>query len=128
MQFNGMQWILLVGTQEEAAEAYDIAAIKFRGANAVTNFDMNRYDIQKICSSSTATTTTPNHNNLNMQSPPLMIRPPSNASSAASKPLVNHKNSKLDYYTNYHLSVQSPVPNSSNSNSNSNSHSNSSGT
>ncbi|KAL9262544.1 AP2-like ethylene-responsive transcription factor AIL5-like protein [Drosera capensis] len=35
-------------TQEEAAEAYDIASIKFRGLNAVTNFDINRYDVQSI--------------------------------------------------------------------------------
>ncbi|KAG8054330.1 hypothetical protein GUJ93_ZPchr0001g30061 [Zizania palustris] len=39
-------------TQEEAAEAYDIAAIKFRGLNAVTNFDMSRYDIKSILESS----------------------------------------------------------------------------
>ena len=38
------------GTQEEAAEAYDIAAIKFRGLNAVTNFDMSRYDVKSIAS------------------------------------------------------------------------------
>ncbi|KAK4415312.1 AP2-like ethylene-responsive transcription factor AIL5 [Sesamum alatum] len=38
-------------TQEEAAEAYDIAAIKFRGLNAVTNFDMSRYDVRSIASS-----------------------------------------------------------------------------
>lgn len=42
-------WI--IGTQEEAAEAYDIAAIKFRGLNAVTNFDMSRYDVKSIASS-----------------------------------------------------------------------------
>lgn len=40
-------------TQEEAAEAYDVAAIKFRGANAVTNFDISRYDVEKIMASNT---------------------------------------------------------------------------
>ncbi|KAG0552069.1 hypothetical protein BDA96_01G476900 [Sorghum bicolor] len=40
-------------TQEEAAEAYDIAAIKFRGLNAVTNFDITRYDVDKIMESNT---------------------------------------------------------------------------
>lgn len=42
-----------LGTEEEAAEAYDIAAIKFRGLNAVTNFDMNRYDVKSILESNT---------------------------------------------------------------------------
>lgn len=43
--------MVYTATEEEAAEAYDIAAIKFRGLNAVTNFEMNRYDVEAIAKS-----------------------------------------------------------------------------
>ncbi|KAI5418527.1 hypothetical protein KIW84_042960 [Lathyrus oleraceus] len=35
-------------TEEEAAEAYDIATLKYKGANAITNFDSSRYDMESI--------------------------------------------------------------------------------
>ncbi|KAL6645691.1 hypothetical protein ACP70R_017299 [Stipagrostis hirtigluma subsp. patula] len=38
-------------TEEEAAEAYDIAALKFRGENAVTNFEPSRYNLDAIAES-----------------------------------------------------------------------------
>lgn len=41
------------GTQEEAAQAYDVAAIKFRGTNAIINFDISRYDVERIMASNT---------------------------------------------------------------------------
>jgi AP2-like factor (ANT lineage) len=43
--------LLFSATEEEAAEAYDIAALKFRGDNAVTNFEPSRYNLEAIARS-----------------------------------------------------------------------------
>ncbi|RWW07052.1 hypothetical protein GW17_00029589 [Ensete ventricosum] len=60
---------LYLGTFSEFSEAYDIAAIKFRGSNAVTNFDMSRYDVEKIMASSTLLSSEHARRNKNMDVP-----------------------------------------------------------
>lgn len=41
--FDRYSCLMFTGTQEDAARAYDKAAIMYRGENAVTNFDISNY-------------------------------------------------------------------------------------
>ncbi|KAF8081975.1 hypothetical protein N665_0854s0012 [Sinapis alba] len=80
-------------TEEEAAEAYDIAAIKFRGINAVTNFEMNRYDVEAIMSSSFPVGgTAVKRHKLSLESPP----PPSDDHNNIQQRLLPSTSPELD--------------------------------
>lgn len=78
----------MAATEEEAAEAYDIAAIKFRGMNAVTNFEMNRYDVEAIAKSPLPIGGTAKRLKLSLEAeekPPLssILQTPCNSSSSS---------------------------------------------
>ncbi|CAA0831211.1 AP2-like ethylene-responsive transcription factor AIL6 [Striga hermonthica] len=73
-------------TEEEAAEAYDIAAIKFRGTNAVTNFEMSRYDVEAIANSPLPVGGSAKRLKLSLEGDQKNISPPPGASLEVASP------------------------------------------
>ncbi|KAJ0265960.1 AP2-like ethylene-responsive transcription factor AIL7 [Hirschfeldia incana] len=91
-------------TEEEAAEAYDIAAIKFRGINAVTNFEMNRYDVEAIMKSALPIGGAAKRLKLSLEA----------SASAEQKPIVGHHQQQLHHLQQQQqLQFQSSPNNSS---------------
>ncbi|CAH8282029.1 unnamed protein product [Eruca vesicaria subsp. sativa] len=90
-------------TEEEAAEAYDIAAIKFRGINAVTNFEMNRYDVEAIMKSALPIGGAAKRLKLSLEA----------ASAAEQKPNISHHQQQLHHFQQQQLQLQSSTNNSS---------------